>query len=185
MLWLKADGEGKSHPKEHPNISKQELVALQHEVSGFLTALASEQTLSQRSHHPLKKRASGNVVSALFLLPVPQLCDLDVPSVRSSWLTGRLREGRSVPFPTTPCSVVAVSHTANIVQLLSFTSTLSSRSGYSFFVGECFIIWMRLIRQSGTKVSHLLSYHPRYTNLEMFYTRSVSKSVCSRVSAAL
>lgn len=50
----------KNSSKKHPNTGNQELVVLQHEVSGFPTIFASEQTLGQRSDDPLKKRVSEN-----------------------------------------------------------------------------------------------------------------------------
>lgn len=77
ILCLKADENWKTVlPKSIPSISKQELVVLQHEVSGFPAVLASEQTLTQRSTHPLKKRVSGNFWSAVFHLSVPWVYDL-------------------------------------------------------------------------------------------------------------
>lgn len=87
-------------PKQHPNISKQELVVLQHEVSGFPAALASEQTLSQRSNHPVKKRVSGNFWSTPFHLSVPRLYDLGCCPVYTEvgWWAGWGRGGLS-PFP--------------------------------------------------------------------------------------
>lgn len=45
----------KNDSKTPPHITEQELVVLQYEVSGFPTALASEQTFSQRRDQPLKR----------------------------------------------------------------------------------------------------------------------------------